>query len=146
MKKEGFPLELRKQLELRDKAMSGDMVLVLTPATLGSSAAAVTAAIGGAAAKFTRDIRVELQTAAGEVHTWFDGTFAAAGSEVTAGDGTADIAAAGTTVTLVNGVGTVTLEYIGTWAAADTATLTVTGGTLLGHTIANKTSVDTLVA
>lgn len=125
-------------------AMSGDIALRITPATLGSSAAAVAAAIAGDAEKFTRDVLVELVNTAGTVHTWFNGSLAVAGSETTAGDGTADTSEE--TVTMVDGVGTCTLEYIGVWAAADTATVTVTGGTILGYTVANKTSVDTLIA
>jgi hypothetical protein len=31
-------------------------------------------------------------------------------------------------------------------AAADTATITVTGGTILGHSVSNVTSVDTLLS
>lgn len=144
--KEGFQLELRKEMELRDKAMSGDIVLVVSPAALGSSAAAVNAAIAGADAKFSRDIVIELQAANGDVHSWFDGTLAIADTEVTAGSGTVSIAGSITVATLVNGRAVVTLEYIGAWAAADTATLTVTGGTILGYNIANKSSTDTLVA
>lgn len=129
-----------------EKALAGDMVLVLTPATTGSSAAAVTAAIGGAAGKYTRQVKVELKSAAGEVHEWFNGTFAIGVAEVTAGNGVAAIADSATTVELVEGVGTVTIEYTGAWAAADTQTLTVTGGEKLGYAISNKTSVDTLIA
>lgn len=140
--KSGIQLELRKEMELRDKAISGDMILVVSPAALGSSAAAVTAAIAGSG--FTRDVVIELQAANGDVHSWFDGTFTIAIAEVTAGTGTASIVS--TTATFENGRCTITITYIGTWAAADTATLTITGGTKLGYTIANKTSVDTLIA
>lgn len=143
--KEGIQLELRNEVALRDKALSGDMVLVATPATLGSSAAAVNAAIGGAAAKFTRNVVIELQSANGDVHTWFDGTFAIAATKTSVA-GVIAIAGALTVATFVNGHATITLEYTGTWVAADTATLTVTGSTKLGYTITNKTSVDTLVA
>jgi hypothetical protein len=123
-----------------ETGLAGDMALVVTPATLGSSAAVVNA--GG----FSREIKVELKNAAGDVHEWFNGTFAIAATEVTVGDGTSAIEGAATTVTLVNGVGTVTIEYIGTWASADTQTLTVTGSTKLGYAITDKTSVDTLIA
>ncbi len=129
---------------LMASAMSGDIALRITPATLGSSAAAVTAAIAGDDEKYARDVLVELVNTAGDVHTWFNGSLAIAGSESIAGDGTADTAEE--TVDLVDGVGTCTLEYIGAWAAADTATVTVTGGTILGYTVTNATSVDTLVA
>lgn len=129
-----------------EKGLNGDMVLTLTPATLGSSAATVNAAIAGEDGKFTRSVKVEVKTSDGEICTFINGTFAIAISEVTAGDGTSAIAESATTVTIVEGVGTVTIEYVGTWALGDTQTLTVTGGTKLGYSIANKTSVDTLVA
>lgn len=138
----GLPPKLRDAIKLRDKAMSGDLVLIVTPATTGSSAAAVNAAIGGAAAKFTRNVVVQLKTAAGELATWFNGTFAIAGSQTSVG-GTAETSAA--TVTLVDGRGTCTLEYTGAWLAGETATVTVTGGTKLGYAVTDKTSVDTLI-
>ena len=131
---------------LRRLAMSGDMVLKCTPATAGSSAAAVAAAIAGTASKFVRTVTVTLETAGGEVHTWFSGKRDAAAAQVTAGNGTAAVTGSATDITFVNGSATVLIDYVGTWAAADTCTLTVTGATLLGHTLANKTSIDTLVA
>lgn len=140
----GKTLGLIDYLAVQQKAISGDMVLSVSPATLGSSAAAVTAAIGGAAGKFTRTVTIKLQTAAGQVHEWFQGTFAIAASKT--GSGTIAIAGGLSSATFVNGVATVTLEYTGAWASTNTATLTVTGGTKLGYTISDKTSVDTLVA
>lgn len=122
-----------------ETALVGDMVLVVTPATLGSSAATVNA--GG----FTREVKVELQNAAGDVHEWFNSTFAIAASKTSA-SGVIAIAGALTEASFVNGRATITLEYSGAWAAADTATLTVTGSTKLGYAITDKTSVDTLVA
>jgi hypothetical protein len=133
-----------EQDRLRSLALSGDIALACSPATTGSSAAAVAAAIAGAASKFTRTVTVTLQTAAGDVHSWFSGTRNIAAARV--GSGTIGIAASATAVTFVNGVGTVVMEYTGTWAAADTATLTVTGGTLYEFTVDNATSADTLVA
>lgn len=123
-------------------ALSGDMALRVSPSTTASLATVVVAAIAGDDEKYVRTVTVELVDSDGNVHTWFNGSFAVAGSEVTAGDGTADTAAA--TVQLAAGVGTCELEYVGTWAAEDTATITVTGGTLLGFSIADATSVDTL--
>lgn len=124
--------------------MGGDVTLAISPATLGSSAAAVATAIAGDG--FTRDVEVTLENAAGDRMTWFNGSFAIAASETTAGDGTAAISGGGSTVSFVEGKATVTLEYTGTWAAADTATLTVTGKDILGYSTSNVTSVDTLVA
>ena len=140
---QGVNPKLRRRLETRDKAMSGDLVLALTPATAGSSAATITSDIASDD-KYVRTVLVELQTSTGKIHDWFDGTFAVSGSIVTAGTGTAPTAT--TTVTLVNGVGTIDQEYVGVWAATDTATVTATGGTKLGYAITNKTSVDTVIA
>ncbi|MDF2881583.1 MAG: hypothetical protein K0R54_2140 [Clostridiaceae bacterium] len=128
-----------------EKALNGDMVLVLSPATTGSSAATVNAAIGGSNAKYTRKVTVSVKTAAGEVCSFINGTFAIAATK-TSTNGVIAISGSATTVTISEGIGTVTLEYTGTWVAADTQTLTITGGTKLGYTIANKTSIDTLIA
>lgn len=130
----------------KEKGMGGDIVAAATPATPGSSAAAVAAAIGGAAAKFTRTVTIKLQDAAGNVHDWFNGQLGITIAEVTAGDGVAAIAAGATKATFVEGVATVVVEYTGTWALGDTSTLTLTQATVLGYTVAAKTSVDTLVA
>jgi len=130
-------------LEAMEKGLNGDMVLVLSPATLGSSAAAVNTAIGGAATMFTRTVTVSLKTAEDEICTFLNGTFAAAVANT--GTGVIAIADAATVVTLVDGVGTIVIEYTGTWASTDTATLTITGSTKLGYAVADKTSVDTLI-
>ncbi|MGG1554993.1 hypothetical protein [Paenibacillus ferrarius] len=135
---------LLEYLGIMERGLAGDMVLAVSPATTSSSAAAVTATIGGSVAKYTRSITIKLQTATGEVHEWFQGTFAIAASKT--GSGTLGIAGGLTSATFVDGVAAVTLEYTGTWEVADTATLTITGGTKLGYTISNKTSVDTIVA
>ena len=133
-------------MSVLEKGINGDMVLEATPAILGSSAAAVTSAIASEALKFVRPVTVTLKTVAGEVCTFLNGTFAIAVAEVTGGTGTAALAGGVSTITLVNGVGTVNIEYIGVWASGDTQTFTVTGGEKMGYTIANKTSVDTLIA
>lgn len=126
-------------------AIKGDMVLSATPATLGSSAAAVNAAIGGAGAKFTRNIVLNLKSVDGKLHDWYQGKMNIAATKSST-SGVVAIAGSLSQATFVNGVATITLEYTGTWATADTCTLTVTGGNLLGYAITNKTSVDTLVA
>lgn len=135
--------EYMRQME---KALSGDIVLVLIPDTLGSSAAKIATAVAGDAEKFVRTVKFELKDAAGNVHTWFNGEIAITIAETTAGDGAAAIADSATKVTLVEGVGSIDIEYTGTWAAADTSTLTTTQRDIAGVTIAAKTSVDTVVA
>jgi hypothetical protein len=99
-----------------EKAMAGDLVLVLTPATLANSAAAVNAAVGGAAEKFVRTVQVELQAADGTVHEWYTGELAAAVTETTAGDGASTIEDSATKVSLENGRGGINIEYTGTWS------------------------------
>jgi hypothetical protein len=142
----GVAIGLRQEIALRDRALSGQFVLACSPATLGNSAAAVNAAIGGAAAKFTRTVVVKLTDTAGNIHTWFDGTFGIAASKVSAGGGLVAVADGASVATFVKGVASVVLEYTGTWAEGNTCTLTVTGSARLGYTVTNKTSVDTLVA
>lgn len=127
-------------------AIAGDIILQATPATLGSSSAEVATAIAGEELKFTRDVELKLVATDGSVHNWYNGTMNIAATETTAGDGTSAISESATSVTFAKGVATVTLEYIGTWSEGDTQTLTVTGGSILGYTIADKTSVDTLIA
>ena len=144
-----YPDSTRLNTPLEDlinstKAMLGaDILLVCDPATLGSSAAAVATAIAGDG--FSRVVAITLVDSDGN-RIFSDGTFAVAVVATTAGDGAANILDSETTIDLVNGVGSVTIEYTATWAEADTAALTVTGGTVAGVTVANKTSVDTLIA
>lgn len=135
--------EYMRQIE---KALAGDIVLSLTPATLGSSAAKIATAIAGDAEKFVRTVKLELKDAEGNIHTWFNGDIDLTVAETTAGDGVAAIADSATKVTLVEGVGSIDIEYTGTWAAADTSTLTTTQRAIAGVTIAAKTSKDTVVA
>jgi len=127
-----------------ERAMAGEIALIVSPATLGSSAADVNAAIA-TDDKFVRRVKVELKASAdGDIHQWFTGSFSAAVAKT--GNGAAAIADNGDSVELENGVGYVDIEYTGTWAEGDTCTLTITGGTIMGYSVSNKTSVDTLVA
>ena len=131
------------QLEINSQAaISGGIVLSVTPATLESSAAAINTAIGGDG--FTRDVAIQLLDASGNTIT-SNGSFAIAATKDST-SGTVAIQDSLTSVVLVDGIATVTLIYTGTWAEEDTCTLTVTGGTVAGNTVANKTSIDTLVA
>lgn len=130
----GLSPKLRGAIDLRDKAMAGDMVIVVTPAT--KSSAAVSAA-------WTRDVVIEVQTAAGEVHDWLDKSIANGVSIAdTSSAGTATIAS--TTLSLVKGRAVVTVTGSNNaWLAADTDTLTVAAATILGYALASKTSVET---
>lgn len=100
-----------------EKALAGDLVLVLSPATLANSAAVINAAIAASDDDiYVRTIQVELQAADGTVHEWFTGTLAAAVAETTAGNGASAIAAEATSVSLENGKGSIDIEYTGAWS------------------------------
>jgi len=126
---------------LQFDALSGDMVLEVTPATVASSAAAVNTAIAGDG--WSRNVTISLKNAAGVVHNWFNGQVSIAVSENASG--ASAIAGGATTVTLVNGVGTIAVTRTGSWATGNVETVTVSA-TLLNNLLTSKTSVDTLVA
>jgi len=129
----GINLTNNQELTLLEKAMSGDMVLVITPTV-------VTPAPTGAA--WTRNVAISLQTAAGEVHSWANITEAAILSIGDTGGGTASIAA--TSIVLVNGeINVVVSGTEATWANNETDTLTVASMTIMGYTVTGGTSVET---
>lgn len=125
---------LREEIALRDKAFAGDLVFVCDPATVTSDA------ITGA---WTRTVVVYLKTAAGQVHTWFN-------KAITTGVSIGDTSSAGTatipstTLTFTDGKASVVVTGSAhEWVAAETDTLTVAQATILGYTVAAKTSVET---
>ena len=140
----GIQPELRKYLDLHEKLVSGEVKIVCTPSTCGSSAAAVASAISSTAAKYNRKVIVALTDSAGEVVGSFQGKLTIAATKSST-SGTIAIEGGGTTVQFKNGYAEVVLKYTGTWASADTATLTVSGS-VAGKSLTSKTSVDTLVA
>lgn len=133
----GIGLTANQELTLIEKAMSGDILFSILPSTAGTSATTE---------DFVRTVYIEVLTAAGEVHSWLNQSYATTLSigEVTAGDGTASIVS--TTLTLVNGQADIVVSGTGTWAADDTNTLTVANITVMGNTITGGTSVDTIIA
>ena len=123
-----------EELKQRDKALAGDMVFVVTPAT-------VTPAPTSEA--WTRTVTCELQDAAGNVHKWFN-------KAITTGVSIADTSTAGTasipstTLTFADGKATVVVSGDAEdWLNTETDTLTVAEATILGYTISAKTSVET---
>ena len=133
----GVQPEVRREIYLRDKAMAGDMVFSVSPST---------AAPSPTAAAWTRTVYVKLQSAAGEQHTWFNDAIASGVSIAdTSTAGTASIAS--TTLTFANGMSTVVVSGdAADWLDTETDTLTVAEATILGYTIAAKTSVETFTA
>lgn len=131
----GIKQAIRSTLELMTKAMAGDMVVVVTPADARKQATATT---------WTQTFYVELQTAVGEVHTWFNKAIALGVAVSDAGGGTATIPS--TTLTFVDGIATVVMSGdAATWANGETATITTSGSTIvvLGSTMDSKTGVLT---
>jgi len=122
------------------KAASGDISISVSPATLGSTAAAATAGL-------TREVVCKVVDSDGVVQTWFSGTLPIASADVTAGDGSSAIEGTLTDVTITDGIGSVFITYSGTWAEGDTNTVTL-GDTssIMGYSVDDATSVDTIIA
>lgn len=126
-------------------ALSGDMVFKVTPATAAPKVADMVAAA------VDIDVHISLETAAGELHDWYNGEvlLAIADDDAT---GAASIDPIAGEHKMVNGEldVTVTLDN-STWTAGKKATLTVsvpaTAGTgILGWALASKTFVATVAA
>ena len=132
LKKLGIQPALRNELSVRDKAFSGDIVWVVTPSTV---------VVVPTEVDWTRTVVVELQTAAGEVHTWFSDEIASGNSIANTGDGTASIVSE--ILTIVNGRAEVVVSGIDGWDNTDTDTYTVTEATILGYTVSAVTSKET---
>lgn len=122
---------------LYESAMSGDLVFTVSPATVAPAPTS---------SAWTRTVTVTLETAAGADHIWFD-------KAITTGVSIADTSTAGTasipstTLTFVDGVATVVVSGdAADWLDTETDTLTVAQATILGYTVAAKTSVETFTA
>jgi hypothetical protein len=130
---------------LRALAASGDLEFVASPATATNGFTAINAAIAAAEDdKFTQQITFTLKTAGGEVHTWYSGTKTIGITDDSSGTASIADTATATTLKFVDGVGTVTVVYEGTWAAGEIVTLTLTDGNVLGVEPGDATFVDTL--
>lgn len=125
----------------------------IVPATEGNSAAAVNAEII-ANAKFVQTVTIELRNEDDEVLTAFNGSVGPVGVLSIADTSAAGAAAidpasvnADDKPIFVNGVATVLINYTGTFAGAETVTLTLTNTVMTeangGDTV---TFVDTLIA
>ena len=137
LKRDGIQIAVREELSLRDKALSGDIVMVIDPETVAPLPTAVA---------WTRNVKVSIQSAAGEVHNWLNQAYtttASVGDTSTAG--TATIAS--TTLTIVDGEATIVVTGdLADWLATETDTLTLGNITVLGYTVTGGTSVETFTA
>ena len=113
-------------------AMSGDMLFSISPATKSTPHASAA----------SRTVTISLVDTAGDVHTWFNKAITAGVSiGHSSSAGTATIGS--TILTFVNGVATVVITIGGTWAGADTNTLTIAAAVIMGYTVPQVTSVET---
>ena len=122
-----------------ESGMNGDMKLQVTPATLGTEASV-------ASASFSRTVQVELVNDDGDILRFFNGNVAVATSDSSNGTEASNILDDASEITLTNGVGEVTAEYTGTWTEGDTQTIEVGSVTIMGYTVSQADSVDTIVA
>ena len=133
---------LNENFAMMGKAASGDMVFKLDQTTAAPGAIALAA--DGA----EYDVTIRLETAAGELHSWYNGKVLLAIAD--AGAGTATISPAAGERNMVNGVLTVKVSLDkAAWQPNETATLTVsdpeTAGTgIMGWAVADKTFVATV--
>lgn len=117
------------------KAHSGDMVFLCAPA-----APTVKATSEG----WSVPVTVQLATADGEVHKWFQGPITLAIAD-TSTAGAASINPAAGSHNMVDGQLTVTISGdAAAWLATETATLTISSITVLGYTVPTKTCVVTI--
>lgn len=133
----GFSPKLRKYEEIRNKALAGDIVFKCTPSTV-TPVPRTTA--------WTRKVLITLETASGDIHTWFN-------NSITSGISISETSTAGTatipSTTLVFSQGKAEVTITGSahsWLDTETDTLTVAQATILGYTVASKTSVETFTA
>lgn len=126
------------------EAMSGDMVLAVSPATAANGYTAVNTAIGEDG--FSVVVYVELQNANGDVHEWYQGSETVTVA-TDSSSGSVELDGTPSTVDFTDGVSAeLTINYTGTFAAAETITFTVadSGTEIMGTTVAAATFVDTL--
>ena len=133
----GVQPELREYLAVQEKALSGDIVMVIDPETDGT-AATLTA--------FTRTVDISIETSAGEVHEWANASFATSLTIASDTVGTGAATIESTTLSIVNGKASIVISATGAWAESDTNTLTVSNIILGGVTVTGGTSVDAIEA
>ena len=136
--------DVNENFALLIKALQGDVVIKLSQATAAPTAAAC------AAAAQVYPIGIRLETAAGELHNWYNGKIKLAISDDdSTGEATIDPEAG--EISMVGGVASVTVTMSkASWTATKAATLTVSKPTSAKSPImevaANATFVATVAA
>lgn len=122
---------------LLKEATGGDIVMVISPETVAPSPTS---------SAWTRTVTVEIQNAAGEIHTWLSQAYTTTESIAdTSTAGTASITS--TTLTLVNGRAEIVVSGdAADWLDTETDTLTIGNITVAGYTVTGGTSVETFTA
>lgn len=131
----GLEPKIRRAMAVKDSALSGDIVFRVDPAT---------AAPAPTAAAWTRTVQVYVENAVGDLHEWLTKTITISIAD-TSTAGTASIVS--TDLAIVGGRGTVVVSGDAeAWLDTETDTLTIAEATILGYTVAAKTSVETFTA
>lgn len=130
----GTSVRLRRVPLMAEQVVAGDIVLDISPATVGQDATA---------AAWTRDVVLTLKDSNGKVHEWCNMTFSTKASIAdTSTAGTASIASQD--ITFVSGSATITVSGdAASWLATETNTLTIANLTINGVTVTGGTSVGT---
>lgn len=133
----GVQPELREYLASVESALAGDIVMVIEPETVAPAPTA---------AAWTRNVKISIQNAAGDVHGWLNKAYTTTLSIAdTSTAGTASIVS--TTLTIVDGEAVVVVSGDAeAWLDTETDTLTVGNITVLGVTVTGGTSVETFTA
>ena len=136
--------DVNENFALLIKALQGDVVIKLSQATAAPTAAAC------AAAAQVYNIGIRLETAAGELHNWYNGKIKLAISDDDS-TGEATINPGAGEISMVGGVASVTVTMSkASWTATKAATLTVSKPTSAKSPImeiaANATFVATVAS
>ena len=136
--------DVNENFALLIKALQGDVVIKLSQTTAAPTAAAC------AAAAQVYNIGIRLETAAGELHNWYNGKIKLAISDDDS-TGEATIAPEAGEISMVGGVASVTVTMSkASWTATKAATLTVSKPTSAKSPImeiaANATFVATVAS
>lgn len=130
-------VDVMDHIDLIEDGLAGDLVLDISPETVAPVPTSEA---------WTRNVVLTMKNTAGKTHTWlnqaFTTTLAIANTSVA---GTATIVS--TTLTFVNGAATIVISGDAEdWLDTETDTLTVSSMSILGHTVAGGTSVETFTA
>lgn len=134
VKKDGVSPTVRDAFAVRDKALAGDIVMVINPETVTPVPLSTA---------WTRNVRVTIETGAGELHDWLTKTYATTASiGDTSTAGTASITS--TSLIIENGEAVIVVSGDAEdWLNTETDTLTLANITVLGVTVTGGTSVET---